>query len=191
MGARGSVACGIGRGDVRLYTSAAPDKKRPSVVLTRNCSIGSLATVTVAQITSTIRGVASEVLFGEDDGMKASCAVNLHNAMTVRQNQLGKCVARLSPARMSEVCRELTFSPGCEQEYGERRARSGPSGSYTQFKAASHWPRSTPPEHIAASFRASSHNRFDEEASALALAALANSVTAGKGAAGSLGYAII
>lgn len=36
--------------------------------------------------TSTTRGVASEVLLKEDDGMKTACAVNLHNAVTVSQD---------------------------------------------------------------------------------------------------------
>jgi mRNA interferase MazF len=77
------VAGGIARGDVRLYMFASPDKRRPVVVLTRDSSISYLSSVTVAPITSTIRGVPSEVVLGEDDGLKAPCAVNLHNSITV------------------------------------------------------------------------------------------------------------
>ena len=104
----------IARGDVRLYHFAAPDKKRPVVVLTRDSAIGYLSTVTVAPITSTIRGVPSEVVLTEDDGMKASCAVNLHNAVTVSQNRLERRVTQLSSARMSEICAALRFSLGCD-----------------------------------------------------------------------------
>jgi mRNA interferase MazF len=86
----------IARGDVRLYTFAPPDKKRPVVVLTRNSAIAYLSTVTVAPITSAIRGVPSEVVLTEEDGMKASCAVNLHNPVTVSHNRLGKRIAQLS-----------------------------------------------------------------------------------------------
>ena len=63
------------RGDVRLYEFAPPDKKRPVVVLTRDNAIAYLSSVTVAPITSAVRGVPSEVLLNEEDGMKASCAV--------------------------------------------------------------------------------------------------------------------
>ena len=56
------------------------------MVLTRDSSIAYLSTVSVAPITSTIRGVPSEVVLGEDDGMKAPCAVNLHNMITVSQD---------------------------------------------------------------------------------------------------------
>ena len=42
--------------------------------------------------------------------MKSSCAVNLHNAVTVSQQRQGKRVAQLSSARMNEVCAALRFS---------------------------------------------------------------------------------
>jgi len=104
----------IARGDVRLYQFAPPDKKRPVVVLTRDSAIAYLATVTVVPITSTIRGVPSEVVLNEQDGMKAPCAVNLHNAVTVSQARLGKRLAQLGPSRMGEICAALRFSAGCD-----------------------------------------------------------------------------
>ena len=107
--ARGQIA----RGEVRLYQFAAPDKKRPALVLTRDSAIAYLSTVTVAPVTSTIRGVPSEVVLNEEDGMKSQCA-NLHNAVTVSQQRLGKRVAQLSSARMNEVCAALRFSLGCD-----------------------------------------------------------------------------
>jgi mRNA interferase MazF len=104
----------ITRGEVRLYHFAPPDKKRPALVLTRTSAIAYLSTVTVAPVTSTIRGVPSEVVLNEEDGMKSPCAVNLHNAVTVSQHRLGRRVAQLSPARMNEVCAALRFSLGCD-----------------------------------------------------------------------------
>jgi mRNA interferase MazF len=108
------VAGRIARGDVRLYGFAPPDKKRPVVVLTRDSAISYLSTVSVAPITSTIRGVPSEVILGEEDGMKAACAVNLHNTITVSQDRLGKRVTRLHGLRMKEICVALRFSLGCD-----------------------------------------------------------------------------
>ena len=108
------MASGIARGDIRLYQFVAPDKKRPVLVLTRNSAIRYLATATVAPITSSIRGVPSEVVLNEADGMKTSCAVNLHHAITVSQGRLGKRIAQLNSSRMSEVCSALRFSLGCD-----------------------------------------------------------------------------
>ncbi len=113
MGIGGSVAGRVARGEVRLYSFSAPDKNRPVVVLTRDSAIGYLANVTVVPITSTIRGVPSEVVLGEDDGMKTICAVNLHNAVTISQKRLGRRVTQLSSARMNEICSALRFALGC------------------------------------------------------------------------------
>ena len=108
------MAGAIARGDVRLYRFAPPDKKRPVLVLTRDSAIAYLSSVTVAPIASTIRGVPSEVVLDEEDGMKGACAVNQHNAVTVSRRRLGKRVARLGRSRMGEVCAALRFSLGCD-----------------------------------------------------------------------------
>ena len=108
------MASRVARGDIRLYRFVPPDKARPVVVLTRDSAIAYLSTVTVAPITSTIRGVPSEVVLNEEDGMKAPCAVNLHNAVTVSQTRLGRRVAQLSSLRMREICAAMLFSLGCD-----------------------------------------------------------------------------
>ena len=58
--------------------------------------------------------VARGEVMQSEDGMKSPCAVNLHNAVTVPPQRLGKRVAQLSYARMNEVCAALRFSLGCD-----------------------------------------------------------------------------
>jgi mRNA interferase MazF len=82
--------------------------------MTRSSALNYLATVTVAPITSSIRGVPAEVVLDEADGMKAPCVVNLHNIATVPLARLGKRVAQLSSARMVEICAALRFTLGCD-----------------------------------------------------------------------------
>ena len=74
--------------------------------------------MTVAPITSTIRGVPSEVVLSEEDGMKTACAVNLHHAVTISQKRLGRRVARLGSSRMTQICAALRFSLGCDPSQG-------------------------------------------------------------------------
>jgi mRNA interferase MazF len=107
------VAGRLERGEVRLYRFPPPDKQRPVLVLTRDSAVSYLTRVTVAPITSTIRGVPSEVALGPDDGMKQPCAVNLHNVVTVSKEHLGRRVAQLDERRMREVCDALGFALGC------------------------------------------------------------------------------
>jgi mRNA interferase MazF len=108
------VAKRLNRGDVYLCRFPPPDKQRPVLILTRDSAIGHLSTVTVAPITSTIRGVPSEVVVDVDDGMKEPCAVNLHNAITISQDRLGRRVAHFNTGRMQEVCAALGFCLGCD-----------------------------------------------------------------------------
>jgi mRNA interferase MazF len=104
----------VERGEVRLYHFPAPDKERPVLILTRGGAIAYLSRVTVAPITSTIRGVPSEVVLGTDDGMRQPCAANLHNVMTVGLQGLGRRLAQLSARRMRELCAALAFALGCD-----------------------------------------------------------------------------
>ena len=103
----------LSRGEIRFYRFAPLDKERPVLILTRESAVGHLSTVTVAPISSTIRGVPSEVILDVEDGLKSRCAVNLHNAVTVEQERVGRRVASLGAGRMAEVCAALRFSLGC------------------------------------------------------------------------------
>jgi mRNA interferase MazF len=113
LGAGGSVAGAIARGEIRLHRFPSPDKQRPVLVLTRESALRYLSWVTVAPVTSTIRGIPSEVRLTEADGMKGPCAVNLHNLVTVPKDHLGRRVTVLCPERMSEICAALAFALGC------------------------------------------------------------------------------
>ncbi len=102
------------RGEVRLCRFPVPAKERPVVVLTRDPAIQYLSRVTVAPVTSTIRGVPSEVPLGVEDGMKQPCAINLHNVVTVGKLAIGRRLGQLGAERMQEVCLALAFALGCD-----------------------------------------------------------------------------
>ena len=103
----------VARGDIRLFRFARPDKQRPVVVLTRASIVDHLARVTVAPLTSTIRGVASEVALGTEDGLKQPCAINLHNIVTVPKEGLGRRVAQLNDRRLDQICAAIAYALGC------------------------------------------------------------------------------
>lgn len=103
----------VERGEVRLYSFPRPDKARPVLILTRASAIGYLSRVTVAPVTSAIRGVPSEVALGPEDGLKQPCAVSLHNLVTVSKDGLGRRVAHLGEQRMRDVCTAIGFALGC------------------------------------------------------------------------------
>jgi mRNA interferase MazF len=104
------------RGEVRLYRFPAPDKERPVLVLTRGSALRYLARVTVAPITSSLRGVPSEVVLDIEDGMKQRCAVNLHNLVTVSSAGLGRRLTQLGEGKLREVCGAIGFALECTRE---------------------------------------------------------------------------
>ena len=104
---------GLRRGEIWLYRFATPDKRRPVVILSRNRALPLLRTAVVAQITSTIRGIPSEVVIGPDEGLKTPSAINLDHIQTVEQSNLHNYVGALSEEKMQEVCRALAIATGC------------------------------------------------------------------------------
>lgn len=101
------------QGDVYWYTFRAPDKRRPVLILTRISAISFLTGITVAPITTTIRGIPSEVILtSADDGVLTDCAVNADNIQTIRKANLGAYITHLSFDRMREVRAAIEFALG-------------------------------------------------------------------------------
>ena len=84
------------------------------MVLSRQEVIGLLHTVMVAPITSTMRGVPSEVAVGITEGLKHESAVNLDHVQTVERARLEGYVGRLAPEKMRSVCRALAIATACD-----------------------------------------------------------------------------
>jgi mRNA interferase MazF len=99
------------RGEVWL---AELDKTRPVIVLTRDPMGRYLNAVIVAPVTSTVRGVSTEVALGPEDGIPQSSVANLDNVQLVARDRLRKCVGKARPATMSEVCAALSIAVDCE-----------------------------------------------------------------------------
>ncbi len=104
----------LNRGEIWLLRLPRPDKRRPVLILSRPSLIRVLHTVTVAAITSTLRGSPTEVAVGPETGLKATSCVNLCNIFTVRQSDIRTFVGTVSAAKMRGVCRALSIASGCD-----------------------------------------------------------------------------
>ena len=109
----GGLDTGPRRGEIWLYRFNPPDKRRPVVVLTRSDALPLLHTAMVAPITSTIRGLSSEVIVGVEEGLKNDSAVNCDHIQTVEQRLLRRYIGSLSESKMVEVCRAVAIATGC------------------------------------------------------------------------------
>jgi len=100
------------RGDVWL-ADLPGDKIRPIVVLTRGSVIRHLHSVVAAPVTSTIRGIPSEVVLTSDEGLRHASVANLDNLQLVSRARLVRRVGALSDASLAAACRALRFALAC------------------------------------------------------------------------------
>ena len=80
---------------MRAIHLARLDKARPVLVLTREVVRPHMNTVTVAPITTTVRGLSTEVLLGVDNGVEERCVVACDHVTTIPVASLGSQIGRL------------------------------------------------------------------------------------------------
>lgn len=73
------------------------DKTRPAVVLTRELARPYLTKVTIAPITSRIRGIMSEVPVGSANGLDHDSIISVDNITTIPAADLGRQLGFLLP----------------------------------------------------------------------------------------------
>jgi mRNA interferase MazF len=82
---------------VRPIHLANLDKTRPVLVLTRELVRPHMARVTVAPITTTVRGLSTEVPVGPANGLDRMCVVSCDNIVTIPKSALGPHVGYFLP----------------------------------------------------------------------------------------------
>ncbi len=80
---------------MRPIHTAQLDKARPVLVLTRELVRPHLTRVTVAPITTTARGLSTEVPVGPANGLEAQGVVSCDNIVTVPTSALGRQIGTL------------------------------------------------------------------------------------------------
>jgi mRNA interferase MazF len=73
------------------------------VILTRELVRPHLARVTVAPITTTVRGLSTEVPVGPPNGLDHACVVSCDSVVTVPRSALGPQIGYLLPAQESAL----------------------------------------------------------------------------------------
>jgi mRNA interferase MazF len=102
----------VRRGEIRWYTFGLPDKRRPVLVLTREEVIDRLNEIIAVPATRTIRGLSTEVIPTEDDGMPTVCALNFDHIALARRSRVGSVLCDLSESRWPEVRQALLIACG-------------------------------------------------------------------------------
>jgi mRNA-degrading endonuclease toxin of MazEF toxin-antitoxin module len=97
-----------------LWLAEVGRKKRPVLVMTRSEVIDVRALVTVAEVTTSIRGLASEVEVDHVQvGLDRASVINCDGIHTVTQRSLTTLVGRVTDDVMRKVCTAVSYALGC------------------------------------------------------------------------------
>lgn len=96
-----------------IWWAEAEDKRRPVLVVTRNEAIPVLTWIVAAPVTHTIRGIATEIALGPDEGLSTECAAAFDNLQPIRRSLLTTRVGALDPTRRDEICHALAALSDC------------------------------------------------------------------------------
>ena len=98
------------RGELWWAELPAPAGRRPVLLLSRNEAYQVRSLVTVAPVTTRIRGIPVEVTLGAEDGLSRPCVINLDSLVTIRKAHLAERVATLTAEKMRAAERALRFA---------------------------------------------------------------------------------
>ena len=92
---------------MRTIATVRLDKSRPALILTRASKRHLLSWVTVAPITSIIRGITSEVPVGPRNGLDRAGVISCDNITTVRAETVGNTIGLLFDDQESDLARAI------------------------------------------------------------------------------------
>lgn len=103
----------VARCDIVWAQLGPPAGRRPVCVLTRDPAIPVLLRVTCAPITRTIRGIASEVSVGPDEGLPDPSVISCDNLFTILQAELDlRPMGRLDEVKRAALDRAIRYALG-------------------------------------------------------------------------------
>ena len=103
------------RGEIWWAELPQPAGRRPVILLSRDEAYEVRRLVTVAPVTTRIRGIPVEVALGPKEGMPRECVVNLDTVTTIPKDALRERLAVLSRSKMTAVEGALRVALGLQK----------------------------------------------------------------------------
>jgi mRNA interferase MazF len=89
-----------------------PAGRRPVILVSREAAYAVRASITVVEVSTKVRGIASEVPLGRRDGLPRSCVANADNLVTIPKTWLESSIAPLRRDKLDALDNALRFSLG-------------------------------------------------------------------------------
>lgn len=101
----------VARNEIYWADLGEPAGRRPVCIVTRSAAAHVLTTVTVAPLTRTIRGIASEVELGPGDGLPQACVINCDTLASIPQSSLDAApITALDLSKRAALDRALRYA---------------------------------------------------------------------------------
>ena len=98
------------RGEVWWAELPAPLGRRPVVLLSRDEAYAIRNAITVAEVTTTMRGIPVEVVLGPEDGLPKRCVANLDTIVTIRKELLAERITILRNDKIEQINIAIKFA---------------------------------------------------------------------------------
>jgi mRNA interferase MazF len=95
-----------------IWWAETEDKRRPVLVITRSQAVAALRRVVVAPVSSTVRGIPTEIALGPREGLARECAASFDNLQTILRSALTDKAGALG-SRGHEICETLRALADC------------------------------------------------------------------------------
>jgi len=105
----------VKRGEIWWAELPRPAGRRPVILLSRDEAYEVRRLVTVAPVTTRVRGIPVEVPLGPKDGMPRDCVANLDTVTTIPKDALRERLMVLSRPKMAAVDAALRFALGLQK----------------------------------------------------------------------------
>ncbi len=98
------------RGEVWWARLPPPAGRRPVVLVSRRSSYAVRASVTVVEVSRTVRGIPTEVALGRREGLPGKCAANADNLVTMPKVWLESRIGSLPHEKAAALDRALRYA---------------------------------------------------------------------------------
>jgi len=105
----------VKRGEIWWAELPRPAGRRPVILLSRDEAYEVRRLVTVAPVTTRVRGIPVEVPLGPKDGLPRECVANLDTITTIPKDALRERLTVLSRSKMAAVDAALRFALGLQK----------------------------------------------------------------------------
>jgi mRNA interferase MazF len=100
----------VKRGEIWWARLPLPAGRRPVILISRDSAYAVRASITVVEISTTTRGIPTEVPLGKRDGLPKRCVANADSIVTVPKTWLESRIASLHTEKSAALDAALRFA---------------------------------------------------------------------------------